>query len=339
MRDFSTLLVTGGAGFIGSNFIRYVFDLDDFKGRIVNLDALTYAGNLFSLEDVAEKYFRNYCFEKIDIADRFSLESCLKKHEPDVVVHFAAQSHVDRSIYSPDAFVKSNVLGTFNLLEILKTIWKNKKGVLFHHVSTDEVYGSLDKGFFFEASPYAPTNPYSASKAASDHLVKSYIHTYNFPATLSKSSNNYGPYQIPEKLIPLMIRNMLEKKKLPIYGTGDNIRDWLHVYDHCSAIWEIITKAKIGKTYNIAGENEWTNIDLVTHLCKTMANKQKKDPQVYLDLIRFVKDRPGHDKRYAINCDKIKEELGWRKCYSFEAGIKETVDWYLENKDWLFKVG
>lgn len=336
MRLFNKILVTGGAGFIGSNFIRYILNSTDFKGRVINVDALTYAGNLLSLADVEKAYPSRYAFERIDIVDKNALDGCLNRHGPDCVVHFAAQSHVDRSIDRAEAFVKTNVIGTFNLLEALKSLWQKDKGVLFHHISTDEVYGSLgSEGFFKETTPYSPNSPYSASKAAADHLVRAYRHTYDFPATLSNCSNNYGPYQFPEKLIPLMIQHMTQKKPLPIYGNGNNVRDWLYVEDHCVAIWSIISQAPLGESYNVGGNNEWSNIKLVEYLCRVVAEKKGVAPESYLNLIDFVKDRLGHDKRYAINSDKIKQQLGWRPHYTFKKGLGITVDWYLANAAWV----
>ncbi len=335
------LLITGGAGFIGSNFIRYLFEKVGFDGVVVNLDLLTYAGNLMNLEDIAQKYEgKNYFFEHGDICDRTKVEEIFKKYDINTVVHFAAESHVDRSILGPEAFVKTNVYGTFTLLEAAKMYWNgNFEGKRFHHISTDEVYGSLgETGYFYETTPYDPRSPYSASKAASDHLVRAYYHTYGLPVSISNCSNNYGPYHFPEKLIPLMILNMLEEKPLPVYGDGKNIRDWLYVEDHCSAVWKIITEGKVGETYNIGGENEWENIMLVNKLCEIVATKTGKDKDYYKRLITFVKDRPGHDRRYAINCDKIKRELGWTQSVNFDEGLEKTVDWYLNNKKWVDNV-
>lgn len=335
------LLITGGAGFIGSNFIRYLFEKVGFDGVVVNLDLLTYAGNLMNLEDIAQKYEgKNYFFEHGDICDREKVEEIFKKYEINTVIHFAAESHVDRSILGPDAFVKTNVYGTFTLLEAAKKFWNgNFEGKRFHHISTDEVYGSLgETGYFYETTPYDPRSPYSASKAASDHLVRAYYHTYGLPVSISNCSNNYGPYHFPEKLIPLMILNMLEEKPLPVYGDGRNIRDWLYVEDHCSAVWKIVTEGKVGETYNIGGENEWENIKLVNKLCEIVATKTGKDKDYYKRLITFVKDRPGHDRRYAINCVKIKRELGWTQSVSFDEGLEKTVDWYLNNKKWVDNV-
>lgn len=336
------ILVTGGAGFIGSNFIRYLFEKTDFKGRIVNYDKLTYAGNLENLKDIALKYKNRYFFVKGDICDFKKVSGTFLKFDIDTVVHFAAESHVDRSILGPEDFIKTNIEGTFILLKSALNFWKDRKDVRFHHISTDEVYGSLGKkGYFYETTPYDPRSPYSASKASSDHIVRAYFHTYGLPVTISNCSNNYGPYQFPEKLIPLMILNALEGKNLPVYGDGKNIRDWLYVEDHCSAIWLILNKGKIGSTYNIGGECEKENIEVVKTICKELEviYPSKLNPKLkgkkYAELITFVKDRPGHDRRYAINCDKIKKELGWRQKYSFENAIRDTIKWYIDNKKWV----
>jgi len=262
-----------------------------------------------------------------------------EKNQIDTVVHFATESHVDRSIFGPREFVNTNIIGTFNILEVTREYWGNQDDVLFHHVSTDEVYGSLDKGgYFYESTPYDPHSPYSASKASSDHLVRSYFHTYGLPVTLSNCSNNYGPYQFPEKLIPLMILNIRDEKPLPIYGDGKNVRDWLYVEDHSSAIWSILNRGKTGETYNIGGENEWENIKLVNTLCEKMSHPLGKEKNYYKKLITFVKDRPGHDLRYAINCDKIKKELGWKQSVDFDEGLERTIRWYLDNDEWIHNV-
>jgi dTDP-glucose 4,6-dehydratase len=333
----TNLLVTGGAGFIGSNFIRFLFEYTDFDGIIINADKLTYAGNLENLSDIERVYNGNrYYFEEVDICDANRMEEVFAHYNVDTVVHFAAESHVDRSILGPRDFIATNIVGTFNLLELARKCWQHRDDVLFHHVSTDEVYGSLESdGYFFETSPYAPNSPYAASKASSDHLVRSYNHTYGVPVTISNCSNNYGPYQFPEKLIPLMILNMFEEKPLPVYGDGKNIRDWLYVEDHVSAIWLILHNGKVGETYNIGGENEWENITLVYKLCEIVAALQGKNKDYFKSYVTFVKDRPGHDRRYAINSDKIKEELGWRHVVSFEEGLCKTARWYNENKDWI----
>ncbi len=339
-RKLTNILVTGGAGFIGSNFIRYLFKKTDFKGAVVNADKLTYAGNLQNLADINDEFVdTRYFFEKIDICDYEALKGVFEKYRIDTVVHFAAESHVDRSIFGPREFINTNIIGTFNLLEITRENWVHRDDVLFHHVSTDEVYGSLDKeGFFYETTPYDPHSPYSASKASSDHLVRSYFHTYGLPVTLSNCSNNYGPYQFPEKLIPLMILNIRDEKPLPVYGDGKNIRDWLYVEDHASAVWSILNKGKPSETYNIGGENEWQNIKLVNVLCEKMARVIGKEKDYYKKLITFVKDRPGHDRRYAINCDKIKKELGWKQSVDFDEGLDRTIHWYLDNEAWIRNV-
>ena len=335
------ILVTGGAGFIGSNFIRYLLKQPGFDGVVVNLDALTYAGNLRNLTDIAKEYEgKSYFFEHGDICEYSTVEKIFSNYDINCVVHFAAESHVDRSIVGPEAFIKTNVNGTFVLLDVAKNRFKeNKNFFRFHHVSTDEVYGSLgDTGYFYETTPYDPRSPYSASKAASDHLVRAYFHTYGLPVTISNCSNNYGPYQFPEKLIPLMILNMLEEKPLPVYGDGKNVRDWLYVEDHCSGVWLVVNNGTEGETYNIGGENEWHNIDLVKRLCEIVAVKKGKDTDYYKKLITFVNDRPGHDRRYAINCDKIKHELGWKQSVTFDEGLDKTVEWYLHNQKWIENV-
>jgi dTDP-glucose 4,6-dehydratase len=347
MSKIKTILVTGGCGFIGCNFIRYLLEkADGFSGRIINLDALTYAGNRMSLADIETKYSHSgqvprYFFEHGDICDRTFVEKLFVIYEIDTVVHFAAESHVDRSILGPETFIKTNVMGTFNLLDIAYNAWRNENGklrndVLFHHISTDEVFGSLSEtGYFTETTPYSPRSPYSASKASSDHLVMTYHYTYGLPVTLSNCSNNYGPYQFPEKLIPLMILNMLEGKPLPIYGDGRNIRDWLYVEDHNSAVWEIMQNGTTGEKYNIGGENEWENIKLLDVLIAIVAKKINKNADKIHSTITYVKDRPGHDRRYAIDCSKIKSELGWKRAVNFEEGLERTVNWYLANPQWI----
>lgn len=329
------LLVTGGCGFIGSNFIRYLLEETSFSGRIINVDNLTYAGNLNSLDDIQRNHSDRYCFEKADVCDPAAINKIFKRHGIDSVCHFAAESHVDRSITTPEIFIDTNVKGTFTLLEAARS----QDGFrLFHHVSTDEVYGSLGKtGFFTETTPYAPSSPYSASKAASDHLVRAYFHTYGLDMTLSNCSNNYGPFQFPEKLIPLMILNALEGKPLPIYGDGTNVRDWLYVRDHCRAIWMIMEHGRRGETYNIGGECELENRHIVERICD-MVDKSGRAAHSHAssrELIRFVKDRPGHDFRYAIDCSKLKNELGWKPEESFETGIEKSVAWYLDNLAWV----
>jgi len=336
--DDSTLLVTGGSGFIGSNFIHYLFEKTDFQGTIINIDCLTYAGNPLNLTEIDKQYGGDrYFFEKVDITDHAALKAVFDKYGIDLIVHFAAESHMDRSITGPAAFIRTNILGTFNLLELAR-----EKMIRFHHISTDEVYGSLNEAEveakFKEVTPYDPHSPYSASKASSDHLVRAYWHTYGLPVTLSNCSNNYGPWQFPEKLIPLMISNMLEEKALPVYGDGKNIRDWLYVDDHCSGILAILEKGTMGETYNIGGENEWTNIDLLNVLCEIVAEETGKAKDHYKRLITYVKDRAGHDRRYAIDCGKIKDALGWKQSVTFAEGLRKTVKWYLEHPEWISAV-
>jgi dTDP-glucose 4,6-dehydratase len=334
------MLVTGGAGFIGSNFIRVMLEQTaGFEGRIINMDALTYAGNAAFLYDVAKKYGgERYIFEHADIRNKESVDRIFAEYAVDTVVHFAAETHVDRSIVKPDDFITTNVTGTFTLLEAARRNWLDKSGsmrrdVLFHHISTDEVYGSLgDAGYFTETTPYAPRSPYSASKAGADHLVMSYHHTYKLPVTLSNCSNNYGPCQFPEKLIPLMIINMLDGKSLPVYGDGKNIRDWLFVEDHGRAVALILKHGTTGEKYNIGGENEMENIKLLYTLIKIVSEKIGRDAKEIEKTINFVMDRPGHDRRYAIDCSKIKNELGWRQRVSFGEGLEKTVDWYIKNR-------
>jgi dTDP-glucose 4,6-dehydratase len=328
------MIVTGGAGFIGNHVIRlFVNQYPSY--RIINLDALTYAGNLENLRDVEDK--PNYFFERANILDKEALERIFVLYQPDSIIHLAAESHVDRSIHSPMDFVYTNVIGTVNLLNTAKHFWKdNFDNKLFYHISTDEVYGALgETGFFTEETPYAPNSPYSASKASSDHFVRAYGETYHLPVIISNCSNNYGPYHFPEKLIPLFINNIIHKKPLPVYGDGKYTRDWLYVKDHARAIDTIFHKGKIFDTYNIGGFNEWQNIDLVKLLCKMMDEKLGNAQGTSEALITFVKDRPGHDKRYAIDAGKISKELGWKPSVTFEQGLSETIDWYLENTDWL----
>jgi len=340
MRKLKNMLVTGGAGFIGSNFIHHLFNDAKFDGRVINADKLTYAGNPENLTEISGKHDgKTYFFEKADICDYNAIESLFKKYDIDTVVHFAAESHVDRSIHGPKDFIETNINGTFVLLENARVFWGDRNDVLFHHISTDEVFGSLgDTGFFYEHTPYDPRSPYSASKASSDHLVRAYNYTYGLPITLSNCSNNYGPYQFPEKLIPVMILNIKEEKPLPVYGDGKNIRDWLYVNDHNSAAWAIINKGRTGETYNIGGGNEWENIKLVYSLCEKMSYYLKKDKDYYKKLITYVKDRPGHDRRYAINCDKIKKELGWKQSVDFDKGLDKTIEWFLNNQKWIDNV-
>ncbi len=338
------ILVTGGAGFIGGNFV-----LEWFKDAlvsaepVVNLDALTYAGNLENLASL--KGNANYHFVKGDITDAELVKRLLSEHRPRAIVHFAAESHVDRSIHGPGAFIKTNVEGTFVLLEAAKAYWQglgetDKAAFRFHHVSTDEVYGSLkpDDPAFSETNPYQPNSPYSASKAASDHLVRSWHHTYGLPVVTTNCSNNYGPYHFPEKLIPLMIVNALAGKSLPVYGDGQQIRDWLYVTDHCRAIRAVLAKGRLGETYNIGGWNEKANIDIVRTICALLDELRPDPAGSYTRLITYVKDRPGHDRRYAIDARKIERELGWRPAETFDTGIRKTVEWYLSHADWVARV-
>lgn len=339
MRNFKNILITGGAGFIGSNFIRFLFKKTNFNGKVINYDKLTYAGNLDNLDEISREYKNQYYFEEGDICDFSKLKSTIEKYSVDCVIHFAAESHVDRSILGPGEFIQTNIIGTFTILEALRSLWAGRTNVHFHHVSTDEVYGSLgETGYFTEQTAYDPRSPYSASKASSDHLVSAYFHTYNIPITKSNCSNNYGPYHFPEKLIPLMISKLQMGESLPVYGDGKNIRDWLYVEDHAEAIWKIVLEGRIGETYNVGGENEWENIKLVKFLITLVLSELKK-PEIDPDsLIKYVKDRPGHDRRYAIDCSKIKKELGWKPKTSFEEGLRLTVKWYLENPQWVERV-
>jgi dTDP-glucose 4,6-dehydratase len=329
-----TLIITGGAGFIGSHVVRlFVNKYPDY--RIVNLDALTYAGNLENLTDIENQ--PNYEFVKADITDAAAITAVFDKYKPDGVIHLAAESHVDRSITDPNAFIQTNVMGTANLLNAAIALWKNDyTGKRFYHVSTDEVYGSLgDTGLFLETTPYDPQSPYSASKAASDHLVRAYGNTYKMPFVITNCSNNYGPNQFPEKLIPLFIHNIVNRKPLPVYGDGKYTRDWLFVIDHARAIDLVYHDGREGETYNIGGFNEWQNIELIRLLCKTMDKKLNRTPGESETLITYIKDRPGHDRRYAIDANKINKELGWKPSVTFEEGLDKTVDWYLANEKWL----
>ena len=342
MRKEQTILVTGGAGFIGSNFIRQALKLRPLW-RIVNLDALTYAGNAANLTDVADKFMERYRFKRGDICDGRLLAELLEEEKPIGVFHFAAESHVDRSIEGPLAFVETNVVGTCQLLSACRQLWEQAgrpDGFRFLHVSTDEVYGSLGAtGRFTETTNYDPSSPYSASKAASDHFVHAWYRTYGFPSIVTNCSNNFGPFQFPEKLIPLIIQNIIERKRLPVYGDGSNVRDWLYVIDHCEALIQIFEKAAVGETYNIGGGAEFKNIEVVEQICSLIdqrldRNGERKSRQ----LIQFVKDRPGHDLRYAIDAGKIRRDLGWKPRFTFEQALAETVDWYLSNQEWMESV-
>lgn len=328
------ILITGGAGFIGSHLVRlFVTKYPDYN--IVNLDKLTYAGNLENLRDIES--LPNYTFVKGDIADLSFVRSMFEQFRFDGVLHCAAESHVDRSISDPLAFVETNVLGTVSLLQAAREFWQDVMNhKIFYHISTDEVYGSLGRdGFFTEETPYDPRSPYSASKASSDHFVRAFYHTYNLPIKISNCSNNYGPFHFPEKLIPLCISNIINRKPLPIYGKGENVRDWLFVEDHVRAIDLIFHEGKVGETYNIGGHNEWSNINLVKELCRQMDEKLARTPGESEQLITYVKDRAGHDLRYAIDATKLTRELGWRPSLQFEEGLSRTIDWYLQNQDWL----
>jgi len=333
------MLVTGGAGFIGSNFVRSALDHDPDL-QLVNLDALTYAGHLASLQGVDEIHGARHTFVQADIRDVDTVRKLFSDYEIDTVVHLAAESHVDRSIDGPIDFIDTNIRGTANLLEAARSAWRNRHDARFHHVSTDEVFGSLGpEGYFTEATPYDPSSPYSAAKAAADHLVRAWHRTYGLPVTLSNCSNNYGPYQYPEKLIPLMILNAVADKKLPVYGEGANVRDWLHVSDHCSALELVIRNGQPGRTYNVGGHNERTNLEVVHALCDILDElRPRTGGGSYRELIEFVPDRPGHDLRYAIDADRICSELGWTPSYDFDSGLRATVAWYLDHQDWCEEV-
>ncbi|SUP53625.1 dTDP-glucose 4,6-dehydratase [Weeksella virosa] len=330
----TTIFITGGAGFIGSHVVREFLQKHP-NYTIVNIDALTYAGNLENLKDV--EHHPNYRFEKVDIVDAKAVNALFERYQPDGVIHLAAESHVDRSISNPIDFVMTNVIGTVNLLNAAKATWQNDySGKRFHHISTDEVYGTLgETGYFTEETSYDPHSPYSASKASSDHFVRAYHDTYGLPIVITNCSNNYGPNHFPEKLIPLCIHNILNKKPLPIYGDGKYTRDWLYVIDHAKAIDLVFHEGKTGEAYNIGGFNEWTNIDLVKELCRQMDEKLGREKGESEKLITFVKDRPGHDLRYAIDATKINKELGWKPSVTFEEGLSATIDWFLANQEWL----
>jgi dTDP-glucose 4,6-dehydratase len=337
----STILVTGGAGFIGANFV--ILARNEGWANIVNLDKLTYASNLETLADLQDD--ANYHFVPGDISNLELVSDLLEQYQPDAIINFAAESHVDRSILNPENFIQTNVVGTFKLLEASKIYWQKlspqkQQQFRFLHVSTDEVYGSLNPTdpAFREDTPYAPNSPYAASKAASDHFVRAYYHTYGLPTLTTNCSNNYGPRQFPEKLIPLIILNALEGKDLPIYGDGQNIRDWLYVTDHCEAIYLVLKQGKVGETYNIGGLNEQTNVNVVEKICVILDELAPKSDFLYSSLITFVKDRPGHDRRYAIDCSKIERELNWQPKESFESGLFKTVQWYLQNSKWVESV-
>ncbi len=339
-----TILVTGGAGFIGSAVIRHLINDTDFS--VVNLDKLTYAGNLESLADCSRS--PKYVFEQVDICDEVEVRRVFKQYSPDMVMHLAAESHVDRSIDGPREFIQTNIVGTYNMLEQARSYWvgldpKKKTGFRFHHISTDEVYGDLEgtEDLFTETTPYAPSSPYSASKASSDHLVRAWQRTFKFPAVITNCSNNYGPYHFPEKLIPLMILNALEGKPLPVYGQGHQIRDWLYVEDHARALVLVATQGSLNETYNIGGHNEMQNIQVVQTICELLEELVPQKPEgvsAYQDLITFVEDRAGHDVRYAIDASKIKRELGWVPQETFASGIRKTVEWYLNNQQWCLNV-
>jgi dTDP-glucose 4,6-dehydratase len=335
--NIKNLLVTGGCGFIGSNFIHYLLGQHDFQGRIINVDALTYAGNPENVKAIEGSHPGRYVFIRADICDAARMKEIFSNYEVDAVCHFAAESHVDRSIKHPENFIETNIMGTFTLLEAARG---TSGFALFHHISTDEVYGSLGReGYFTEETPYRPNSPYSASKAASDHLVRAYHHTYGLPTTVSNCSNNYGPYQFPEKLIPLIIINALEGKSLPVYGDGKNVRDWLYVDDHCEAIWRIIREGKRGDTYNIGGRAEMENITIVKMICDIVDEVASPLPgRSRRELIAFVPDRPGHDRRYAIDFKKFSRELKWAPRETFPSGLRKTILWYLDNIPWIDRV-
>ena len=338
------LLVTGGAGFIGSNLIHHVIDRPEIQ-RLVNLDCLTYAGHLENLERVARH--PKYVFEKTDLRDKAAVVGVVRRHRITHVLHLAAESHVDRSITGPDDFIQTNVVGSFHLLEACRGFWLDPRSALgdpqterrFHHVSTDEVYGSLGaSGYFTETTPYAPNSPYSASKAAGDLLVRAYHHTYGLPVVTTNCSNNYGPWQFPEKLIPVVIEAIRHRRPIPVYGDGLNVRDWLYVRDHAEALWQVLTRGRDGQTYNIGGHNEFSNIRIVELICDLMDALAPQLGGGSRRLIQFVKDRPGHDRRYAIDAGKIQRELGWKPAHTFQTGLRETIQWYLDNQEWVKQV-
>ncbi|MGF1697573.1 dTDP-glucose 4,6-dehydratase [Vibrio lamellibrachiae] len=334
------LLVTGGAGFIGSAVVRHI--IQDTGDEVINVDKLTYAGNLESLSDICDN--QRYTFERADICDLARIKGIFELYQPDAVMHLAAESHVDRSIEGPAEFIETNIIGTYNLLEASRNYWneldeERRASFRFHHISTDEVYGDLEStnDLFTEETSYTPSSPYSASKASSDHLVRAWQRTYGLPTIVTNCSNNYGPYHFPEKLIPLVILNALEGKALPIYGKGDQVRDWLYVEDHARALYKVVTEGEVGETYNIGGHNEKQNIEVVEALCDTLNELVPKDCD-YKELIKFVTDRPGHDMRYAIDASKIEQKLGWTPVETFETGLRKTVEWYLSNSDWCNRV-
>lgn len=338
------ILITGGAGFIGSAVVRHI--INNTQDSVINVDKLTYAGNLESLLSVQDS--PRYAFEQVDICDRTELERVFTEHQPDLVMHLAAESHVDRSIDGPAEFIETNIVGTYTILEVTRNYWNQleadkKQAFRFHHISTDEVYGDLEgtDDLFTEQTPYAPSSPYSASKASSDHLVRAWLRTFGLPTIVTNCSNNYGPFHFPEKLIPLMILNALEGKALPVYGDGMQIRDWLYVEDHASALYKVVTEGVVGETYNIGGHNEKANIEVVKTICELLEQLVPSKPEgvaQYQDLITYVTDRPGHDVRYAIDASKIERELGWKPAETFESGIRKTVEWYLDNKEWWSRV-
>jgi len=331
------LLVTGGAGFIGSNLIRHIIDRPEIQ-KLVNLDCLTYAGRLANLADVANH--PKYVFEKVDVRDKPAVLRTVERHAVTQVIHLAAESHVDRSIAGPDIFIHTNVVGTMNLLEACRVMWRHDVlGKRFHHVSTDEVYGSLGAdGTFTETTPYAPNSPYAASKAAADMLVQAHHRTYGLPVVITNCSNNYGPFQHPEKFVPVVIQNLIARKPIPVYGDGLHVRDWLHVRDHTEALWQVLTRGGVGETYNVGANNEWPNVRLVEVICDLVDDLAPALGRDSRKLISFIPDRPGHDRRYAIDATKIKSELGWTPARPFEDGLRETVKWYLESQEWVRRV-